>query len=172
MRDVKVSRVFFILLASLIIGFLLGLAIKYRYEASMFEPYTWKHPPAIINCYGPDFNEYQIKRAINYWEDNGYPIGFYEHDPPSSVCDNSWLEGFIILRRTRSLPANTIASTQRYSRYFEMIGAIIYYQSGSFNLDLINEHELGHALGFTHIDEPGHIMHPLYHKMGRQFWLP
>ena len=44
--------------------------------------------------------------------------------------------------------------------------------AGGLLVDLLNEHELGHALGFAHIEEEGHIMHPIYGKMGKNFWIP
>ena len=53
-----------------------------------------------------------------------------------------------------------------------MKGAEIVYSPGSFELTLINEHELGHALGFTHIEIEGHIMYPIFEKMGKDFYIP
>ena len=38
------------------------------------------------------------------------------------------------------------------------------------NLDLLLEHELGHAFGYGHYDVKGHIMHSLYEQMGPMFW--
>ena len=34
------------------------------------------------------------------------------------------------------------------------------------------EHELGHALGLGHVEVEGHIMHPMYMQIGRNFWIP
>ena len=34
------------------------------------------------------------------------------------------------------------------------------------------EHELGHAFGLGHLDDPGHIMHPRYEYMGKKFYIP
>ena len=111
-------------------------------------------------------------RAIEYWALRGERIGFYEHNPPDAVCNEVWIEGFIILRKSENLKASTLASTRRYTTFSEMRGAVIHYKPGSFNLRLINEHELGHALGYAHVEIVGHIMHPLYHKMGRDFVIP
>ena len=169
MNQAKITLLLFV---CLVIGFLLGLGIKYQYESTTFKPYSWGKPPAIVNCYGSKFNKEQMERAIEYWESRNYPVGFYEHDPPKSVCKNRWLDGFIILRESYSLPHSTIASTKRISKYFEMKGAVIYYQPGAYNIYLINEHELGHALGFAHVDIPNHIMNPLYHNMGKDFFVP
>ena len=160
---------------SLAIGFISGIGIKTFYEVKTFKPYEWpkSDPPAIFNCYGKEFSELQMKRAIEYWAIRGYKVGFYEHNPPDSVCEQTWMRGSIILRKVRRLsPPGTIAATRRYTTGTIIKGAEIRYTPGSHNLDLINEHELGHALGFGHVEEKGHVMHPEYHKMGRDFWVP
>ena len=108
-------------------------------------------------------------RAIEYWTLRGHKIGFYEHNPPKEVCESSWMDGFIILRKDRSLEHNVLASTKRMTIGITIKGAVIRYQAGSFNLDLINEHELGHALGYNHLEVEDHIMHPDYNRMGKNF---
>ena len=165
------------LLACLFVsGFVLGIGLKQTYEAVNLKAYEWKEPygPIIANCYGEEFSELQMIRAVDYWVIRGFPIGFYEHSPPKSVCESESLHGFIILRKAKrnQIPGNTLATTQRGTIGLRIVWAEIVYQPGSQNLDLINEHELGHALGFGHLEEEGHIMHPRYDKMGRGFWVP
>ena len=157
-------------------GFALGIGIKILYESSTIKPYSWNviAGPIIVNCYGKDFSEAQMMRAVDYWTVRGEVIGFYEHNPPPSVCEHKWLKGFIILKKSKKLALQdkTLASTRRYTSFNVVHGAVIEFRPGSQNLDLINEHELGHALGYAHVDIPGHIMHPLYSKMGKDFWVP
>jgi len=159
-----------------VIGFTFGTTVKFLYESTSFRPYTWpkNRYPIVVNCYGDDFNKLQFVRAVEYWALRGELIGFYEHEPSQSICENDWLEGFIILKKSEELKYHktTLASTKRYTSLASMKGAVINYKPGAYNLNLINEHELGHALGFTHVEIEGHIMHPLYHKMGRNFWIP
>jgi len=165
------KRLGFILL-SLVVGLLIGSGIKYTYEATTFRPYEWDSPPILMNCYGKDFSKLQMIRAIDYWALRGFSIGFYEHDPPEGVCENEWLEGFILIKKDKRLREPALASTKRYTSLNKMKAAVIYYRPGSFNLYLINEHELGHALGFSHVEEVGHIMHPILQKMGQKFYVP
>ena len=162
------------ILVAFIAGFGSGVGLKTAYEAISSKPYYWKSPPIIVNCYGEDFSEPQLVRAISYWTLRGQSIGFYEHKPSKKTCENEWLEGFIILRRSDLLDRDesTLANTRRYTSLTRMKGAVINYTPGAQNLDMINEHELGHALGFSHVEVVGNIMHPLYHKMGRDFLLP
>ncbi len=159
-------------LSSFVIGLLLGGNIKTCYELSSFKPYAWEEVPRIANCYGPEFSKLQILRAIDYWTVRGYSFGKYIHNPPDDLCKREWTTGYVIIRKGMSLSPDTLASTRRYSIFATMQGAVIRYQPGSYNLDLINEHELGHALGFTHLEIDNHIMHPRYDKMGRNFWIP
>ncbi len=158
-----------------IVGFTIGLGIKFFYELKTFKPYTWNgETPIILNCYGPEFSELQMVRAIDYWTVRGHHIGFYEHNPPPSVCEEENLWGFIILRKAsgRALGDDTLASTTRSTTGFIIRSVEIHYKPGAFNLDLINEHELGHAFGYGHLIEQGHIMHPHFHQMGGDFWVP
>ena len=160
------------LLLSFFLGLALGGFVKYKYETSSFKPYAWddsQEGPIIANCYGSDFSKPQMIRAIEYWTLRGHKIGFYEHNPPKEVCESSWMDGFIILRKDRSLEHNVLASTKRMTIGVTIKGAVIRYQAGSFNLDLINEHELGHALGYNHLEVEEHIMHPDYNRMGKNF---
>jgi len=157
------------------IGFLIGLCIKIGYETRVFKPYEWTHPPIIANCYGEDFSELQMIRAIDYWTLRGHEIGFYEHSPPDSICQQAeapW--GFIVVRKAHwtDLDPQTLASTKRSTTGTRVLAATILYRKGTQNLHLINEHELGHALGYAHLEEWGHIMHPIYGMMGEGFWIP
>lgn len=164
-----------ILLVSLVLGFLLGLGIKIAYESSTFKPYEWKTQPIIANCYGDDFSELQMTRAIHFWTMRGESIGFYEHNPPDSICNSKeMIHGFIVLRKAKwwQIDGTTLASTRRMTTGFTMVAATITYKPGSQNLDLLNEHELGHALGYSHVEQEGHVMHPLYSRMGEGFWVP
>jgi len=157
-----------------ILGFFLGISGRLAYESTAVHAYQWEVPPIIVNCYGPQFPEEAMIKAIHYWTVRGYPIGFYEHEPLPSVCENEWIYGMIILRKAPfwKLAPETIAQTRRYTSLRSLKGAVIEYRPRSYKLDLLNEHELGHALGMTHVEISGHIMHPLYGKMGKDFWIP
>ena len=168
-------RIGTLLLASLVGGFGIGLGIKTVYESTAFKPYEWKSSPIVVNCYGEDFSELQMVRAIHYWTVRGSEIGFYEHNPPESICDSKdMIHGFIVLRKAKwwQLDSPTLANTRRMTSGLRLVAATITYRPGAQNLNLLNEHELGHALGFAHVEEDGHIMHPIYGKMGNKFWIP
>ena len=86
----------------------------------------------------------------------------------------NYIEGFIILRKGKRFDhdSGVLAHTQRWTSLTTLKGAVITYRPGTQNLMWINEHELGHALGYSHIEEEGHIMHPLFSRMAGKFWIP
>tara|TARA_A100001015_G_C15029584_1_gene732446 strand:+ start:535 stop:1053 length:519 start_codon:yes stop_codon:yes gene_type:complete len=159
-----------------VLGLTVGFAGKVAYEESVLKPWAWApgDGPIIINCYGEDFPEIQIVKAIDYWVLRGESVAFYEMNPPEAVCANEHINDFIILRKAPPgyLNEATIAATTRRTQLFNMRSAVIHFRPGSYNLDLIIEHELGHAFGYGHIEEEGHIMHPQYNKMGPRWWIP
>ena len=167
-------RITAIALCIFAVGFIVGLGIKIVYESTRLKQYDWINElPIVVNCYGKEFSELQMIRAIDYWAVRGHNIGFYEHNPPPDVCENEYLHGFIMIKKKKGgFSDGTIASTSRRTAGAKMKSATIYYSPGSFNLDLLNEHELGHAFGFGHVDIDGHLMHPVYTKMGAKFWVP
>ena len=161
---------------SLLIGFSAGTGIKMGYEATSFHPFSWPgdSDPIILNCYGDDFSELQLLRAIDFWASRGHRIAYHEIDPPPEVCEMESLTGFIILRKAgySQLDSITLASTTRSTTFTTLISATIAFSPGAQNLDLLIEHELGHAFGYGHVDIENHIMHPMYNRMGKQFWIP
>ena len=161
--------------AALLIGFCAGTVGKISYELLSDRPYIWNSPPIIINCYGAEFSEVQLVKAIDFWTIHGEEIGFYEINPPKSVCEGDLpLQGFIVLRKAKpwQLETETLASTKRRTSANRMLSAEIWFSPGTYRLDYLIEHELGHALGFNHVEIEGHIMHPLYPKIGPKFWIP
>ena len=95
-------------------------------------------------------------------------------NPPENICDDNFLEGFIILRKGSKnyFNSDTLAKTKKKTSLNSIKSAIIYFKPGSQNLDLIIEHELGHAFGYSHVEIEGHVMHPRFEKMGYDFWIP
>ena len=75
-----------------------------------------------------------------------------------------------MLKKQSALADNILASTKRYTSLNKIKGAVILYRPQSFNLYLLNEHELGHALGYSHIEREGHVMHPVHVFMGLDFY--
>ena len=84
------------------------------------------------------------------------------------------IHGFIVLRKAGrfEFDGHTLANTRRRTSGLIIKSVEIRYRPGSHNLDLINEHELGHAFGYAHVEIEGHVMHPIFDRMGPKFWIP
>lgn len=133
--------------------------------------YEWSKPPAIIVCY-KNFENGQLYRAIKYWENHGERVGPVIVDPPKTLCDVERIAGAITIRRAPEilLQGNAVAIARRHFRFSTNIhSAIVYFSGRSLGLDLIVEHEIGHALGFNHVEIVGNVMHPQWEKMGPKF---
>lgn len=169
----KFSR-FVALSVSLLVGFAIGTAVVFDYEMSTFKPWGWAKgdDPIILNCYGDDFNEMYLTEPLKYWSEKGYNVAFVQQDVPGNLCSEDFIDGFILLKKRTYRDGATIAVTERRVVLGRVRAATIYFNPGSYRLDYVIEHELGHAFGFTHMPEPGHIMHPDYDKMGPGFWVP
>jgi len=168
--------IFSALFLSLVLGMIVGFNMKLVYELNTFKQYSWENPPNIVNCYGKEFSEQSIKRAMTYWTRKGEKFGFYEHRPPKNLCDKKYIPGFIILKKVKKrdvhINETALAATIRQTSFLNIISSIIYYKEENYKLHLLNEHELGHALGYAHVKKAGHIMHPSFSLMGPNFYVP
>ena len=144
------------LMAMFFAGFAIGTAAVFKYETSNFKPWGWApgDEPIVLNCYGNDFTEIYLDAPVKYWADKGYNIAFVQQNVPPGLCKEDFIDGFILSGSGANIPPT------------------IYFNPGSYRLEYVLEHELGHAFGFTHLEEEGHIMHPEYGKMGDRFWMP
>ena len=155
-----------------LVGMMCGTAMIIKYERSTFQAWKWDDLPIIANCYGDDFNQLYIDKAVKYWNEQGHQFAYIEQNPPESVCKHNTLDGFIILKK-KNLNYGTLAVTERKLSFGKKIrAATIYFSPGTYRLVNIINHELGHALGFGHVELEGHLMHPDYQKMGDKFWVP
>jgi len=166
----KVLKIY-VLIVFFFAGTLIGTALVIKYESQNFKPWSWKSDPIILNCYGEDLNIDYIERSTKYWSNLNHDVAFIEQNPSSKICSKRFIDGFIILKKRNNDPS-TLAYTERKILLGEIRAATIYFSPGSFKLENLIEHELGHAFGYTHIEEVGHIMHPTYEKMGNKFWIP
>tara|TARA_B100000700_G_scaffold327969_1_gene444208 strand:+ start:1864 stop:2382 length:519 start_codon:yes stop_codon:yes gene_type:complete len=170
----KIFSRFIILSSMLLAGFAIGTAAVFKYETSSFKPWGWApgDEPIVLNCYGDDFEEIYLDKPLKYWAEKGYNVAFVQQDVPSELCKESFIDGFILLKKRNHNDPYTIALTERRVALGRIRAATIYFNPGSYRLEYVLEHELGHAFGFTHLEEEGHIMHPEYEKMGSSFWMP
>tara|TARA_A100001015_G_scaffold295699_1_gene374985 strand:- start:237 stop:734 length:498 start_codon:yes stop_codon:yes gene_type:complete len=163
-------KLFFAILAGIIIGGGAGLGIFYHHEITNFRAAAWKYPPIVVDCTFGAIEEKRINDAIKFWDNIDHKIGFVEMNPSSETCMNDQIHGFIIIKNAE-LEWPTIGKTYRKgSRLGIVDSALIHLSIGGANLPKLLEHELGHAFGYNHLDIDGHIMNSNYDYSGYNFW--
>lgn len=155
----------------LLVGISIGTCVVIEYEKAVFKAYSWDDSPIIANCYGGDFNELYLKSATDYWAKHGNTVAFIEQNPPKIVCDSDSMNGWIIIKKKRQ-DGLTLAYTERRVILGKIKASTIYFNPGSYRLENVIEHELGHAFGYKHVEIAGHVMHPEWDHMGKEFWVP
>lgn len=156
---------------SFLVGIILGTLFIISYEKLTFRPFNWTEDPIVLNCYGKELDELYIVEAIHYWTIKGHSFSYIENNPPPHLCESDFIRGFIMIKK-RDLPYNTLGVTRRRVIMNKIVSAIIEFDAGTYRIDNVFEHELGHAIGYGHVEEEGHIMHPLWEKMSPKFWIP
>ena len=163
-------KLFFAILAGIIIGGGAGLGIFYHHELTNFRVAAWKYPPIVVDCTFGALEEKRINDAIKFWDNLDHKIGFVEMNPSSEACMHDQIHGFIIIKNAE-LEWPTIGKTYRKgSRLGIVDSALIHLSIGDANLPKLLEHELGHAFGYKHLDIDGHIMNSNYDYSGYNFW--
>jgi len=158
---------FLILTTVCMIGFAIGLLVKYTYSETSRKPASWKMKPIIVNCIGEEIKEETISRATKFWENKGEEIYFYQYEGIESICSSSEaFEGLIVLRTSNELDNGVLAKARNYSNINTIYYSEILFKPGTYNFLLLLEHELGHSFGYKHKKIQGNIMHPNYDFMG------
>jgi hypothetical protein len=132
-------------------------------HAKTLPTYVWDIPPSIVNCIDKeDMNPKLFDDAVKFWEDHGHTFLFkvnYKDD----ICESEYPYGFIIIKISYDLNFYILGQTEKIYRNStnEIKGSIIYLNYYYIDDGLILAHEIGHALGYKHVDQIGHIMNPM-----------
>ena len=164
------KRLLIAALLGILIGCASGLGYFYHSEKQGFKTGYWDYPPAIIDCTYSNLAEDRLTESVLFWQKIGVEFAFIESDPPDSVCSADYLYGFIIIKND-TLHWPTIGSTGRSTTINGKINsALIRLNPGNANDPRLLEHEIGHALGYQHRNDLGHIMHEIYDYTGYNFY--
>ena len=129
----------------------------------------WIIPPDIVICDRVATIQ-RVQKAVNFWTRLGYEFGTITKNNDAISCRGKEEYGKIRIM----LPDNSrdmsnelaITLTDRLVTTNEAVSADIIIHSFAVGKELVLEHELGHALGWQHINKPGHLMYPEYTRVG------
>tara|TARA_Y100000310_G_C20538652_1_gene742134 strand:+ start:289 stop:894 length:606 start_codon:yes stop_codon:yes gene_type:complete len=126
---------------------------------------NWKYTPTVIVCENVPITRKEIAAAVDYWKKLGYR--FYKtqyKEDPLNQCNERYPEGYIVFRL---VTAEVLADLERpalaATTFFVEDGTnhILYAKVYIIEdpIERVLEHEIGHALGYMHSEELGHLMH-------------
>ena len=128
---------------------------------------SWQKAPDIIICTQINLPQSHVGQSLTLWKELGYAFSIVYWNYEGSECQGGYIDNAIIItsKQTRRGPkAHTFARiSQTHKR---MIAARIEITPESAFKKRILIHELGHALGWSHSDVKGHMMHPIYQLGG------
>jgi hypothetical protein len=133
----------------------------------------WTQEPIVVVCPDSSVSAYRVGRAIEWWQIRDYKISHFHIDKNNSICSKGrFMEGIIFIRGEGKIDKEFYATTSRFTVGKNMMSADILLPNKNKNMPRLLEHELGHALGFGHVERLGHMMHPIHSHGGEKFWIP
>ena len=116
---------------------------------------------------------YRVDLAVVWWGIRGHEFSYVHWDNDNQICNKgTFVYGMIFIRGEGELLPDTYAVTTRLAIAGKMKSASIVIPNENRYMPRLVEHELGHALGFTHVEKSGHMMHPIHELGGEIFYIP
>ena len=124
----------------------------------------WDSPPAIRVCASSPADIHTVATGASWWRELGYEFDLIYTDNCHESIRYSTIT--IILDQGELIQNNLLGRTTFYSNdeTNEIYWAII--ELATPLVPRVLEHEMGHALGWMHLNKQGHMMHPRHHQGG------
>jgi hypothetical protein len=156
------KRTFFTFLTCTVLGLSAHCNINlFNQNVAPTQLATWKHTPDVRVCTYAPVTAQEIKEGINWWTSRGYTFGRLYLDD----CQRENIYGAITIgiptqnRVGTAIQEGALGTTLIYSYDKESID-YVRIEFMNHPDDKVIAHELGHALGWLHTKQMGHIMYP------------
>ena len=128
---------------------------------------VWETPPKVRVCASTKLSMYRVEAAIKYWERLGYDFKYSYKDYIIDCMEPRYGE-IIITLPSGNFSGHHMASTRIYTsnRTGKIVMAKIFILPVNGSKERVLEHEIGHALGWSHYNQKTHIMHPTWRHGG------
>jgi len=130
----------------------------------------WSQPPRIKIC-DRVISVNKVRRALRFWERLGYQFGNVTHETNVMNCGpTAGVIGEIVIQlpTARVNMNDNLALTKTYRETNTNINlrAEIFITPFAAEKLLTLEHEIGHALGWSHVNSSYHLMNPTWRHIG------
>ena len=129
----------------------------------------WITEPAIRICSGIRMPSSRISNALRYWERLGYSFGPIIFDNNSAACIGGPLWGEIVITlpdQSFDFEKLAITRTTKIRDDNTILYSQIFIQERYINKERVLEHEIGHALGWSHVNSKYHLMNEAWERGG------
>ena len=128
---------------------------------------VWETDPKVRVCASTKISMYRVENAIKYWERLGYNFKYSYKDYIIDCMEPRYGE-IIVTLPEGDFSGHHMASTRIYTsnRTGNIVMAKIFILPINGMKERVLEHEIGHALGWSHYNQKTHIMHPTWRYGG------
>ena len=116
---------------------------------------TWRHKPDVIICKESKVKLEDVRMAAAFWEDKGHHFGTFRY---AENCEE-YRYGYILFIGDENLGSQYSGMTEVFEfRSYITSAYIEIWDGNSRNLKVL-AHELGHAIGYEHVNSIYNVMY-------------
>ena len=118
---------------------------------------SWVKDPLIASCHKKI--DVQVAASVQFWNALGYELMFVDSERAKQICQQENFGSLVPVRIDDTIDAKRAAETTTQTIGNVIILANVRIHSDFQDNQLVINHEIGHVLGFNHVNKAGHLMH-------------